>query len=103
MEETGCVFFKRKLNVHRVCDVIIIVSTQPEDDFRWIKQKQRLQYFLYWAGIIFYTHLLVCNGCVLQYFIIGHPMMIGADLYSVYLGRKQWLVEWIKIPKDVDV
>ena len=30
-------------------------------------------------------------------------MMIGADLYYVYLGRKQWLVEWIKIPKDGDV
>ena len=35
-------FFQAQENVHKVCDVIIIVSTQPEDDFSWIKQKQRL-------------------------------------------------------------
>ena len=95
MEQTGNAFFKRK----RMCTKFVTF----EDEFSWILAKTKTSYFLYWAGMIFYIHLLVCNGCVLQYFIIGHHMMIGADLYYVYLGRKQWLVGWIKIPKDVDV
>ena len=38
-------FFQGQENVHKVYDVIIIVSTQPEDEFSWIKQKQRLHIF----------------------------------------------------------
>ena len=44
MEETGNFFSSAR---ECVCDVIIIVSTQPEDDFSWTKQKQRIEYFLY--------------------------------------------------------
>ena len=46
-------FFQVQENVHKVCNVIIIVSTQLEDEFNCIKQKQRL--YISYIGPAWYS------------------------------------------------
>ena len=58
-------FYQAQENVHKVMTSLFSDYTTGRRFWPDLAKKQTLYIFLYWARMIPYAHLLVCNGCVL--------------------------------------